>query len=285
MNYRFNDEYVCKKFLVDNGLYDEAIHTDIHRDSVEREVLVDALEVEKKEIEIFREEVLSLTANLNYDTKFLGRRLFISLMYLIFSIVSMIAVVFIGINDEVIINQYVNYGLLGVLSISVVLLIICVVKYSKKLAEADLVEDAIENSEHSIQAICKEEEMILNPRYKTYENSTLNNLSFYQKNRKSDLAKIKKIANKKETISSFWLITSAVLSLIPILEFGLVFVLKLFNIVPFELEVGIGLSLLSLIFALIHLILLIVFRKRRFAYYLIYLYMIVITILSILIKK
>ena len=78
---------------------------------------------------------------------------------------------------------------------------------------------------------------------------------------------------------------SAVLSLIPILEFGLVFVLKLFNIVPFELEVGIGLSLLSLIFALIHLILLIVFRKRRFAYYLIYLYMIVITILSILIKK
>ena len=285
LNYRFNDEYVCKKFLVDNGIYDETIHTDVHRDSVEREVLVDALEVEKREIEIFREEVLSLTVNLNYDTNFLGRRLFISLMYLILSVTSMIGVIFIGLNDEVLINQYVNYGLLGVLSISIVLLIICVVKYSKKLADADLVEDAIENSDHSIKAICKEEEMILNPRYKSYEHSTLKNLCFYSKNRKSDLAKIKKIAKKKDNISSFLLTMSAVLSLIPILEFGLVFVLKLFNIVPFELEIGIGISLLSLIFALLHLILLIVFRKRRFAYYLIYLYMIVITVLSILLIK
>ena len=36
LNYRFNDDYVCKKFLTENNLFDSAIHTDIHRDSVER---------------------------------------------------------------------------------------------------------------------------------------------------------------------------------------------------------------------------------------------------------
>lgn len=284
LNYRFNDEYVCKKFLVDNGIYDETIHTEVHRDSVEREVLVDALEVEKRQVESFREEILSLTKDLTFDTKFLGQRLFISWMYLILSVVSMVGGLLIGLNDEIILNQYLNYGLVGVLSISIVLLILSIVKYSCKLADADLVIDAIEISDYSIKAITREEELILNPRYKTYENSILNNLDIYHKNRKSDLIKIKRISKKKQSVSSFLLICSAFLALIPILEFGLVFVLKLFNVVAFELNIGIGLSLVSLIFGLLHLVLLIVFKKKRFAYYLIYVYMIVIAILSVLIK-
>ena len=280
LNYRFNDDYVCKKFLVDNGIYDQSIHTDIHRDSVEREILVDALEDEKKEIVTFREEVLTLTGNLNFDKKFLGQRLFISTMYLLLCVASLIGCFFLGMND----NLTIKYVLLGALSISIVLLLLCVVKYSKKLADSDLVEIATENSENSIKAITKEEEMILNPRNTTFSHSTLTKLNVYSKNRKTDLAKIKKIASRKESVSSGLLIASSAISLLPILELGLVFVLKLLSINPFVFDIGIGFSLLSLIFVVVHFVLLIIFRKNRFTYYLIYLYMFIISLISIIVK-
>ena len=40
LNYRLNDDYVCKMYLVDINMYDTSIHTEVHRDSVEREVIV-----------------------------------------------------------------------------------------------------------------------------------------------------------------------------------------------------------------------------------------------------
>lgn len=284
LNYRFNDDYVCKRFLTDNCLYDSSIHTEIHRDSVEREVLVDALEVEKKEIISFRDEVLSLTQNLNFNKKYLGQRLFISVMYLLLAIASVFGGFLLGFNDENSINQIVNYGVLALLSISIVFLIICVVKYSKKLSDAELVELACENSAFSIEAISKEEELILNPNNKSFKNSTLTNSAMFSKNRKKDLAKIKKIAARKENVSSGLLILSATLALIPILEFGLIAVLKLFNIVPFEIYVNnIEFNVINLVFAVAHFVLLIIFRKSRFAYYFIYLYMIILAAISFII--
>ena len=284
LNYRFNEDYVCKKFLTDNKLYDESIHTEVHRDSVEREVLVDALEAEKKEIEAFREEVLTLTTDLNFDKKKLSKKLFTSSMYLVLSIVSLVAAFFVGLTDENPLYQMVKYVLVGSLGVAILFLIIAINKYNKKLNDAELVEVAIENSEYSVKVICKEEEMILNPRYKTYENSTLKNLETFHKNRKMDLSKIKRIASQKGTVSSFFLNAASFLAIIPILEFGLVFVLKLFNVAPYVLDLGLGVSLISLIIAVFHFVMLIVFRKKNTAYYLIYLYFVIVAVLSIFIK-
>lgn len=282
LNYRFNDDYVCKKFLIDNDIYDESIHTDIHRDSVEREVLIDALEEEKKEITTFREEVISLTSNLAFDKKCLGKGLFISIMYLLLSIVSIFGGLLIGLNDENPTIQYIKYGVLALASISVVLLIVSIVKYSKKLSDAELVEVAIENSEHSINEICKEEAFILNPANNEFKDSTLLRVATFRKNRKKDLAKIKRIASRKANVSAGFLILCVTLALIPILEFGFVFALKLFNIVPFELTFGLGLNFISVGFAVVNLVLLIIYRKKYFMYYLMYLYIAILTVISLI---
>lgn len=282
LNYRFNEEYVCKKFLIDNELYDENIHTDILRDSVEREVLVDALEAEKQEVIKFGDEVEALTKNLSFDKVILGKNLFVSIMYLLLLIVSMVGAIFIGLHNEDTMILYVNYGLFGLLCLALLLTVINVIRYSKKLNDVELIEVAMENSGNSIKYLCKEAETVLNPRHKDFTHSTLKELTRFRKNRKNDLQKIKKIANKKQTVSSFLLIASAFLAVLPILEFGLVFVLKLFNIVPYELDFGYGISILSLVFALLHLIMLIVLRKKRISYYLIYLYIAIVAVLSVL---
>lgn len=285
LNYRFNDEYVCKKFLTENNLFDDAIHTDVHRDSVEREILVDALEAEKHEIVLFRENVLELTKNVCFDKKYLGRRLFISIMYLLLTIASIFCGVLLGIESANEINELINYAVLAVAGISIVFLLGCIVKYSKKLADAELVELACENSAFSIEAISKEEQLILNPNNKSFKDSTLLNSNVYSKNRKKDLAKIRKITGKKTTVSSALLIFSTTLALIPILEFGLILVLKLFNIIPFEIYVNnIEFNLINLVFVAVHFILLVIFRKSRFPYYFIYVYMIILAVISFLIK-
>ena len=281
LNYRYNDDYVCKKFLTDNGLYDESIHTNIHRDTVEREVLVDALEEEKKEIFKFRDEVLLLTEKLDFNKRFLRQRLFVAVMYLLLVFVSMVGGLLLGVKSTNDLTQLVKYGVFGLGGLSLFLLIISIAKYSKKINDADLVELAMENSLHSIEAINKEAQLILNPNNKTFKESTLNNTLVYSKNRKRDLAKIKKIATKKQTVSSGLLILATSMSIIPIIEFGLTAVLRLFNIIPFAVYVnGIEFNVITIALFAIEFVLLIIFRKKRFAYYLIYLYMILLGVLG-----
>ena len=284
LNYRFNDDYVCKKFLTDNKLFDETIHTEIHRDSVEREILVDALEAEKKEVEAFREEVLSLTSNLNFDKKFLTKKLSATVMYLILSIFALVSSFFINVSDKEPVFALVKLGLYGLSGLSILLFALAIKKYNKKINDAELVEIAIENSEYSIKFITKEEELVLNPRNKSFENSTLKNLETYQKNRRQDLAKLKKIANKKATVSSFWLNVGTLFAILPILEFGLAFILEMFGIKMYTFNIGLGVSVVSLGITAIHFILLIALRKKNIVYYLIYLYMAIIAVLSVFMK-
>ncbi len=284
LNYRLNDDYVCKMFLVDNGIYDTSIHTEVHRDSVEREVIVDALEEEKNEIVKFRDEVLSLTQNLTFDKKSLKQKLFISVMYTLLAVASLCGGLLLGIHNEDKMVEMVNYGLLILSSISIAFMILCVVKYSKKLADCELVELATVNSNVSIEAICKEETFVLNPNNKKLKSYTLANKKTFNKNRKKDLVKIKKIASKKVSISNGLLIFSTTLALLPILEFGLVAILGLFDLAPYMLYIAnINISVINLGLVLVNFILLIVFRKKRFAYYLIYLYMILLIALGFII--
>ena len=285
LNYRLNDDYVCKMYLVDINMYDTSIHTEVHRDSVEREVIVDALEEEKNEIIKFRDEVVLTTKDLSFDKKSLRQKLFISLMYMLLSIASLCGGLLLGINNSDKMIEMVNYILLILSSISIAFLFFCIVKYSKKLADCELVELATVNSDVSIEAICKEETFVLNPNNKKLKSYTLANKKTFSKNRRKDLAKIKKIACKKCSVSNGLLIISAAISLLPILEFGLVAVLGLFNLTPFTFYIAnINISVINLGLVLVNFILLIIFRKKRFAYYLIYLYMILLVVLGFVIK-
>jgi hypothetical protein len=285
LNYRLNDDYVCKMYLVDINMYDTSIHTEVHRDSVEREVIVDALEEEKNEIIKFRDEVVLTTKDLSFDKKSLRQKLFISLMYMLLSIASLCGGLLLGINNSDKMTMMINYILLILSSISIAFLFFCIVKYSKKLADCELVELATVNSDVSIEAICKEETFVLNPNNKKLKSYTLANKKTFSKNRRKDLAKIKKIACRKSSVSNGLLIISAAISLLPILEFGLVAVLGLFNLTPFTFYIAnINISVISLGLVLVNFILLIIFRKKRFAYYLIYLYMILLVVLGFVIK-
>ena len=113
---------------------------------------------------------------------------------------------------------------------------------------------------------------------------SLKNLETYHKNRKNDLAHIKKIANRKSTVSSFLLNVGTLFAMLPILEFGLAFILGMFGINMYAFNIGVGVSLVSLIVVGIHFILLIALRKKNVVYYLIYLYMAVIAFLSVFMK-
>ena len=283
LNYRFNEDLVCRKFLIENDIYDIHIHTDVHRESVDREVLVDVLEIEKKDIEKFRDEVSNLTQNICFDNKLLSNKLLVSLMYLILTVISLFGAFFLGVITKKLVNDYINLGYLGLLSISIVLSILCVVKYSKKISEADLIEIAMENSLHSIDEICKEEAYILNPDNKDFKELSFDNLQIYCKNRKNDLAKIKKITSKKTSISNALLIVTITLALIPLLQYGASFVLQMFEIIPYELSFGLGINFIPIFLTVINLVILIKFRKKGYAYYLVYLYLILITVVSLLI--
>ena len=204
---------------------------------------------------------------------------------MLLSIASLCGGLLLGINNSDKMIQMVNYILLILSSISIAFLFFCIVKYSKKLADCELVELATVNSDVSIEAICKEETFVLNPNNKKLKSYTLANKKTFSKNRRKDLAKIKKIACKKSSVSNGLLIISAAISLLPILEFGLVAVLGLFNLTPFTFYIAnINISVINLGLVLVNFILLIIFRKKRFAYYLIYLYMILLVVLGIVIK-
>lgn len=283
LNYRFNDEYACKKFLVENNIYDEIIHTSVHNDTVEREILVDALEVEKKELIAFKEEITSLTLDLNFDKKGLRRKMFISVFYLFLTAASLLGGLLV---DKALydgeINGYIYKGLIILSSISIVLLLSSVVKYSCKLKDADLVEDSLHNCDVSLKVLEKEEELTLNPRAKN-NYRTLSNLAQYHKNRSDDLMKIKKISKKKTSVGNFLIVLGSVLAILPILEFGLYTVLHLFNIEMYVIFLqNIRLSLISAGIFLLNTVLLIIFRKKCFAFYLVYLYIAVISVLSVL---
>ena len=283
-NYRFNDEYVCKKFLVDNNLYLSNIHTDIHRETVEREVIVDALEVEKQEIIEFKEEVKELTANLEFDRRSLGSNLFISIMYLILSIVCVFGGLLLGItdsNDKT--HEIINYVLLSSSVLSGILFFISMCRNSKKLSDSDLIDIAINASEYSVEEINKEEIDTLNPNFKSNKHQTLLHMSYYKKNRKKDLLKIRKISKRSPNVSRVLIFIGSLLFVIPLFEFGLCAILRLCNLDMVTLYIlDFKLNLVSVIAFLVNTILLIVFRKHRFQYYLIYTLILVVVLLTIL---
>ena len=69
LSYRYNDEYVCEKYLKDTELFDEKLHTDIYQIEVEREVLVEVLEEEKRQVNKYRNDSEILSSGLHFEHK------------------------------------------------------------------------------------------------------------------------------------------------------------------------------------------------------------------------
>ena len=281
LNYRFNDEYVCKQFLIDNDIYDPVIHTAVHNDTVEREIIVDRLEEEKKNVTLFKEEVVALTSGIKFNIGRLRSNLFISVTYFLFLGFSLFAGLYHYKNVYIeFLDRRVYEILLVLTGFSIILSFICLLKYRKKVKHAKIVRNAINGSNSLLKGIEKEEAETLSLTLQS-SHEIICNLDHYEKKRKSDLVKIKKISNKKATVCEFLIILMVVLSVLPILEFGLSYALHLLNIDPFVIYLNhIKLNIICLAMEILNIVLLTIFRRRKTVYYLLYLYIVLLVLLS-----
>jgi hypothetical protein len=158
LNFRFNDEYVCKQFLLDNNLFDSVIHTKIHNDTVEREVLVDRLEVEKTELISFKDDVSALTSNLKFNVRHLRSNLFISVTYLLFLAFSLFAGFYYYKNIYVPELDRVVYDVILVSGLtSTLLALFCVLRYRNKIKHAMIIKNInLESNNHLKEIISKQ---------------------------------------------------------------------------------------------------------------------------------
>lgn len=283
LNYRFNDEYVCKMFLVDNDLFDPVIHTKVHNETVEREVLVDRLELEKTELIVFKDEVSLLTSNLKFNVRHLRSNLFISVTYLLFLAFSLFAGFYYYKNVYVLELDKIVYDCILIFAIiSTFLATLCAFKYRKKLKNATTVKHINLDASNHLKNIEKEEEETLSVNSKC-NHEVLCNLEFYEKRRKTDLVKAKKISNKKTSVCEIFIILMVVFAVLPIIEFGLSYALFLLKIEPFFIYFNhIRLNIISLAMVVLNILLFTIFRRKTTVYYLIYLYIIALILLSYL---
>lgn len=283
ITYRYNDEYVCKKFLLDNNLFDYFIHTEVHADSIEREIIINALDEEQRAIEEFKNEVDVITENINVNKKRYVQGEVVSMMYLILVIVSLLAGLLLGIKRENNTEQLIVYGIYAIGGLSLILLFVSVIRHDRKLAGVELIELAKDNSTFSIEEINKEKNTISNPNNTSFESKTLSDRDFYKKNRIQDKAKIIKIAKAKNKVSSILLLVGTSLAIIPIFEFALPVVLELFDLELVKVLINkINFSLITPSVMLLNIIMFFILKRRNIAYYMIYAYMVILTILSVI---
>lgn len=284
LNYRFNEEYVCKQFLVDNDLFDPVIHTEIHKDTVEREILVDILEIEKKEHTLYENEVSLLTSNIKFNIRHLRSNFFVSVTYFLLLAFSIFAGFYYFKNIYVeVLDKYVYDVLIGLSILATFLALLSVIKYHKKLKNAKTIRKTNSDNLIHLKDIEKEEEQTLSVRSKC-SHHILCNIDAYKKYRKTNLAKIKKISNKKTTVCELFIIFMVLLAVLPIMEFGVVYALHLLKTPSFHIYFNhIRLSIISLAMVVLNLVLFTIFRRKSLVYYLLYLYIALIAVLSFII--
>jgi hypothetical protein len=179
--------------------------------------------------------------------------------------------------DRVVYDFILIFGLVGVF-----LALLCTFKYRKKVKHAKIIKNINIETNNHLKDIEKEEEATLSVNSKC-NHIVLCNLDFYEKRRKTDLNKIKKISNKKTSVCELFIILMVILSVLPILEFGLSYAFFLLKIEPFVVYFNhIRLNIISLAMVILNVLLFTIFRRKTTVYYLIYLYIGVLILLSYL---
>lgn len=286
LSYRFNDEYVCEKFLKDNNLFDENIYSDVYKEEIEREILVDSLEEEKAKVSKFKEDVTPLVSDLIYDKKTLKNKYLISIMYTILCVASLVATLLIGYLHKTSGLDEIIHPLIFILLIVASCLSIYSLKMNKKkIEEIELVENILEACDVSIDVINEEERIILNPLAPKSDYSILLNLNTYKQNRDNDYKRLIKINKNGINVLIIPLMLGALLFVMPAILILTPFILELFSQKTHIKTLGVLDS--NLIIALVGFVisgaLLIIFRKKNFPYFILYIFMMIEIILSLFI--
>ena len=223
LSYRYNDEYVCEKYLKDTELFDEKLHTDIYQIEVEREVLVEVLEEEKRQVNKYRNDSEILSSGLHFEHKENSRKSFIASMTMLLGLIALVLAYLIGwYNSESYTNilfvEYtnpaysvlpigttdlfviVNYALLGMLGLAVIMNMIATAKYHRLSEAYDLIDSIEKETNLMIKAIDDEERIIVNPPKKP-KYRIITRLNDYKENREDDLVKLKRISSKKTSVN------------------------------------------------------------------------------------
>jgi len=282
LNHRFNEEYVCKKFLVDNNLYNPVVHTYLHNDTVEREILINVLEKEKAEAVCYKEKVTSITNSISYKTNELNSNFFVSFIFFLLTSVSIVGALLSVNNYTSNIDKYIYFGLVGLLGLSAILFFIALVIYNCKLKNAYIVKGAIKKCNKYLKDLEQEEKAILNAKSKN-NFKIIKNLNFSRKNRDKTLKKLSKLSPNKTKSNNGFISFAISLALLPILELGLSFVLSYFNIVVFGIHISnFKINLINLILTAINILILVLFKKKYVGQYFVFVSILLITLLSVL---
>ena len=311
LSYRYNDEYVCEKYLKDTDLFDEKLHTDIYQIEVEREVLVEVLEEEKRQFNKYRNDSEILSSGLHFEHKENSRKSFIASMTMLLGLIALVLAYLIGwYNSESYTNilffEYtnlaycvlaigttdlfvvVNYVLLGMLGLSVIMNMIATAKYHRLCEAYDLIDSIEKETSLMIKAIDDEERIIVNPPKKP-KYRIITRLKDHKENREDDLMKLKRISSKKTNVNRSLIVLGNVLFVLPFTVIVLSFISQYLQLPIYELLVAIkeenmttiSLNLVPLIIFVVNTLLVILLRKKNFIYYLFVLCLVVLIALSI----
>lgn len=282
LNYRFNEEYACKKFLMDNNLYNPVVHTYLHNDTVEREILVNVLEKEKAEVTIYKEKVTSIVNSVTYNTNELNSNFFISFIFFILTAASIVSAI-LSINNYVSdVDKYIYFGLFGLLGLGAILFFIALVIYNSKLKDANLVKRVLKQCNKYLKDLEQEKKMILNAKSKN-NFKIIKKLNSNEKRREKTLRKLSKLSPKKTKSNNGFLSFIISIAILPILELGLSFVLNYFNIDVFSIHIqDYNINIINLILSGVNILLLILFKKKYIGHYFVFVAILTITLLSVL---
>lgn len=285
LSYRYNDEYVCEKYLVDNDLFDSKLHTDIYQLEVEREILVEVLEDEKRQIHQFRNDAEIFANGLHFEHKENRHKGFITSMMMILGVLALLAAYLLGWYGEgEYINvlftgnyqKYVNYGLLGMLALSIIINVIATAKYNRLNDAYELIDSIEKNTTAAIKAVDEEERVVVNPP-KRAKYRILTNLIDFKHEREEDLTKLKRISSQKTYVNRSLIVLGNILFTLPfvVIGLGLLKLLAEVNIYdyPYSFEVASStyqVSIVLLGYFLLNAVLVILLRKKNFIYYLFY---------------
>ena len=271
LKYSYNSDYVCQKYLEDNSIFDASIHTDTHALCVEQEILINELENEKKRVESFKAEIETLVSNIDYPTNSLRKKRHSAIALCILSLFAIVIGILTKFYNKSNIS-YVNFILLGLLVSGLAFVVFSLIKNTKQIKNREFLKSLHVGTELSLKTIEEEKMNIINDKKEGYE--TLTNLSKYEQNRNIAQERLKKLLNKPVKVYETSLLIGSLLLFIPALSFLNPFLNLLFDKNGIQLLIkGFDFNFINLIYFVIYVVVSVIFRKKNFYYYLVFVFL------------
>jgi len=263
LGYQYNDEFVSKKFLVENGLFDASVFNLDYKNNIENEIVKSVLNNKKNEVNNFINSINQLKDGVDLSFKNNTRLLLYGIMLFITVVLALIF----SSSVPYSINKLI-YLIVG--GIATILLVIYIISLIVKLNKADYINDALEKAGNEIKHIDYELGQIENSKMKNEIIETLKDLDASKKNRENDLNTIKKYLSSSLVTKEYILTIVSVFSILPIICGIGDFILLVTNHQVIDLSIA-GFNFYFIAYALFDIIIVSIFsRKARFLHYAIY---------------